>query len=71
MISGSGSNLEAIIKACNTKNIYGEIVCVISNNPDAYGIERAKKYSIPIKIIDQLGEDKVTQLSLLSAKSNN
>ena len=43
MISGSGSNLEAIIKACNTKNIYGEIVCVISNNPDAYGIERAKK----------------------------
>ena len=52
MISGSGSNLEAIIKACNTKNIYGEIVCVISNNPDAYGIERAKKYSIPIKIID-------------------
>ena len=52
MISGSGSNLEAIIKACNTKNIYGEIVCVISNNPDAYGIERAKKYSVPIKIID-------------------
>ena len=52
MISGSGSNLEAIIKACNTKNINGEIVCVISNNPDAYGIERAKKYSIPIKIID-------------------
>ena len=45
MISGSGSNLEAIIKACNTKNINGEIVCVISNNPDAYGIERAKKYS--------------------------
>ena len=39
MISGSGSNLEAIIKACNTKNINGEIVCVISNNPDAYGIE--------------------------------
>ena len=52
MISGSGSNLEAIIKACNTKNINGEIVCVISNNPHAYGIERAKKYSIPIKIID-------------------
>lgn len=52
MISGSGSNLEAIIKACNSRKIYGEIVCVISNNPDAYGIERAKKYSIPIKIID-------------------
>ena len=52
MISGSGSNLEAILKACHEKNIYGEIVYVISNNPDAYGIERAKKYNIPVKIID-------------------
>ena len=52
MISGSGSNLEAIIKACNTNNIYGDVVCVISNNPNAYGIERAKKHNIPIKIID-------------------
>ena len=52
MISGSGSNLEAIMKACHAKNIYGEIVYVISNNPDAYGIERAKKYNIPVKIID-------------------
>ena len=52
MISGSGSNLEAIVKACNAKNIDGEIVYVISNNPDAYGIERAKKYNIPVKIID-------------------
>ena len=30
MISGSGSNLEAIVKACHQKNIYGEIVYVIS-----------------------------------------
>ena len=52
MISGNGSNLEAIVKACNAKNIYGEIICVISNNPDAYGIERAKKYNIPVKIIN-------------------
>ena len=52
MISGSGSNLEAIVKACHEKTIYGEIVYVISNNPDAYGIERAKKYNIPVKIID-------------------
>ena len=52
MISGSGSNLEAIVKACHEKNIDGEIVYVISNNPDAYGIERAKKYNIPVKVID-------------------
>ena len=52
MISGNGTNLEAIVKACHANNIYGEIVYVISNNPEAYGIERAKKYNIPIKIID-------------------
>ena len=40
------------MKACNAKNIYGEIICVISNNPDAYGIERAKKYNIRVKIIN-------------------
>ena len=52
MISGSGSNFEAFVKACLAKNIYGEIIYVISNNSDAYGIERAKKYNIPVKIID-------------------
>ena len=52
MISGNGTNLEAIVKACHANNIYGEIVYVISNNPEAYGIERAKKYNIPVKIID-------------------
>ena len=52
LISGSGSNLEAIVNACNANHIHGKIVCVISNNPTAYGIERAKKFKLPIKIID-------------------
>tara|TARA_B100001113_G_scaffold353775_1_gene359776 strand:+ start:479 stop:1132 length:654 start_codon:yes stop_codon:yes gene_type:complete len=52
LISGSGSNLEAIVNACNANHIHGKIVCVISNNPTAYGIERAKKFKIPIKIFD-------------------
>lgn len=42
LISGSGSNLEAIINACESKKIYGQVIYVISNNPDAYGLERAK-----------------------------
>ena len=52
LISGSGSNLEAIINACNSKEIYGHVVCVISNNPDAYGLDRAKKFKINTKVID-------------------
>lgn len=46
LISGGGTNLQAIID--NTKNghINGEVVCVISNRSDAFGLERAKKENI-------------------------
>ena len=52
LISGSGSNLEAIAIACNKKKIDGEISCVISNNPEAYGIERAKNLNLKPIILD-------------------
>ena len=60
LISGSGSNLEAIINACNSNSINGEIVCVISNNPDAYGLKRSEKYNLRTKVIkhgDYLNRD--------------
>ena len=46
LISGSGSNLEAIINACNKNIIDGDVVKVISNNPKSYGLMRAKKFNI-------------------------
>jgi len=52
LISGSGSNLEAIADACDKKKIDGEISCVISNNPSAYGIVRAKKYNLKSIVVD-------------------
>ena len=52
LISGSGSNLEAIIKSCAAEKINGRIIQVISNNPDAYGLTRASKFNIASKIID-------------------
>ncbi len=52
LISGNGSNLEALIDACNKNLINGSISIVISNNPDAFGIERAKNHSIDYKIIN-------------------
>ena len=52
LISGNGSNLEALIDACKKNLICGSIDMVISNNPDAYGIQRAKNHSINFKIID-------------------
>ena len=52
LLSGNGSNLEAIIDACKKNLINGSVDIVISNNPNAYGIQRAKYHSINYKIID-------------------
>ena len=52
LISGNGSNLEALIDACKKNVINGSVDLIISNNPDAYGIKRAKIHSINYKIID-------------------
>lgn len=46
LISGSGTNLQAIIDACKTEDYPGEVVGVISNIPTAYGLTRAKDANI-------------------------
>lgn len=52
LISGNGSNLEALIDACKNNYINGSIDIVLSNNPNAFGIERAKNHSINYKVIN-------------------
>src|SRR3989339_951533 len=52
LISGRGSNLQAMIEACEAGTIPARIVLVISNVPDAYGLTRAKQQGIPTKVID-------------------
>lgn len=47
LISGSGSNLQALIDACNSKALNAEIVAVFSNKADAYGLLRAQQAGIP------------------------
>ena len=51
LISGSGSNLQAIIDAISTEQINGEIVLVISNKGDAYGLQRAQNANIDTKVL--------------------
>lgn len=41
LISGSGSNLAAVIAAIEAGELDARIACVVSNNPDAYGLQRA------------------------------
>ncbi len=52
LISGGGTNLQAIIDAVTQKTIAAEIKAVISNEPDAYGLQRAQNASIATEVID-------------------
>lgn len=52
LISGSGSNLQALIDGCASGAIPARIVRVISNNPEAFGLERARRAHIPTHIIE-------------------
>ncbi|UCH52609.1 MAG: phosphoribosylglycinamide formyltransferase [Pseudomonadota bacterium] len=52
LISGRGSNLQAIIDAVRGGDIPADVRAVISNNPDAAGLAYAKAASIPTEIID-------------------
>ena len=47
LISGFGSNLQAILEACASEALPARVVAVISNKKDAYGLERARKAGIP------------------------
>ncbi|NNC36895.1 MAG: phosphoribosylglycinamide formyltransferase [Acidimicrobiales bacterium] len=52
LISGGGSNMEALAKAAQNPDFPAEIVVVISNNPDAGGIAKAQKLDIDVEVID-------------------
>ena len=52
LVSGGGTNLQAIIDAIGSGAITNAgIEAVISNNPNAYALERAKKYGIEAKVV--------------------
>ena len=66
LISGGGTNLQAIIDGCENKSINGEVKVVISNKEEVYGLERARNHKITAicekdenKIIEILKENEV------------
>jgi phosphoribosylglycinamide formyltransferase-1 len=52
LLSGRGSNFAAIHDAIGRGEMEAEIVCVISNRPEAAGIERAKEWGLDAHVID-------------------
>ena len=55
LISGSGSNLQALIDGVATGDLPIEIAAVISNRPDVFGLTRATNAGIPTAVLDHKG----------------
>ena len=55
LVSGSGSNLQAIIDNIEAGRVDAKIQIVISNVPDVYALERAKKHGIPSLVLPHKG----------------
>jgi len=51
LVSGGGTNLQAIIDACERGEIPCHVALVLSNKEDAYGLVRAKKHGIPTEVV--------------------
>jgi phosphoribosylglycinamide formyltransferase-1 len=60
LISGRGSNMAALIEAAKAENYPAEIWLVVSNRPDAAGLERAREAAIATTIVDHssYGDDR-------------
>ena len=52
LISGGGTNLQAIIDACESGGIDGDMVFVGSDNPEAKGLARSRHHGIPSFVVD-------------------
>jgi phosphoribosylglycinamide formyltransferase-1 len=70
LISGRGSNMTALIEAAKAQDYPAEIVLVLSNQPDAFGLTRAREAGIPTAVVDhrQFGEDRETFERALDAE---
>ncbi len=60
LISGKGTNLQALIDSTASGDLDAEICVVVSSSPDAYGLVRAERANIPVAVItpDGFGGDR-------------
>lgn len=74
LVSGNGSNLQAILDGCESGQLGAQVVAVISDQPDAFGLERAARAGVPavampkLKTQDRAAYD--TELAALVASYN-
>lgn len=74
LVSGGGTNLQALLEAEEAGKIpHGEIAMVISNNPGAYALERAKNFGVPAAVISkkELGSQEAFERELQAVLERN
>ena len=72
LVSGGGTNLQALLDAEAAGKIpHGEIALVVSNNADAYALERAKKANIATAVVlkKQCGSQEAFEAKLMEIAS--
>jgi phosphoribosylglycinamide formyltransferase-1 len=52
LASGNGSNLQAIIDACETETLHAHVVGVVSDNHHAFALQRAAQHNIACRVVD-------------------
>ena len=57
LISGRGSNMEAIVRACATEGWNARVAAVVSNRADAPGLEFARQHGIATAVVDHTAFD--------------
>ena len=52
LASGNGSNLQAIIDACEAETLHAHVVGVVSDNRDSFALQRATQHNIGCRVVD-------------------
>ena len=74
LVSGGGTNLQALLEAEEAGKIpHGEIAMVVSNNPNAYALERARNFGVPAACINkkELGSQAAFEAELQAVLERN
>ena len=73
LVSGGGTNLQALIDAQDKTLLSGKIALVIANNPSAYALERAKKAGIPTATVlkKECGSQEAFETRLMALLDEN
>lgn len=60
LVSGNGTNLQAVLDACRDGRLAADVAAVVSNDPEAYALTRAAEAGVPTVVAPHQGRDRVT-----------